>query len=455
MKHWRILFLVASAAVTGVMVACVGDSPGDTTPSQPDASVADVAPATETSTPPPAPDAGPVHIVSVDEGDFFGCALISDGTVWCWGDNSLGQLGISPPGQDSIPATQVPNLTGVTAIAVGGSSVCVIKGDASVWCWGESTQWQTAHDPDANADPFCGSNRCNPTPSQVTGVYALQVSVNGSNACAITTNHTVMCWGSNGSGECGLPATPDQAHALPTVIGAGSKPFNAASFVSVRLGYFAAGVCALDSTGQVWCWGKNTLGALGHDAGASGDLSYMTTGNFYNYVPSVAFTNAIDFIAGAATCAVKNDGTVWCWGSNHTNYLTLDAGDGNPHPMPVQVKTVAGATSIGIGNAACALVDGGSVYCWGAGTGGLSSGAGFDGGCTTPAGGPVFCQDPAIVPGPLLTSLDVDHQSAAGLTRDGVPVTWGLNREGRLGITPTDAGYDNGFTIPAPIVGLP
>jgi alpha-tubulin suppressor-like RCC1 family protein len=80
------------------------------------------------------------------------CAIKTDGTVWCWGSNSDGQVGDGSYTTQLVPV-QLPGLTNVKDIAAGGGHVCVVKMDGSVACWGYDGQGQLADGDQYSPDP--------------------------------------------------------------------------------------------------------------------------------------------------------------------------------------------------------------------------------------------------------------------------------------------------------------
>ena len=189
------------------------------------------------------------------------------------------------------------------------------------------------------------------TPSPV-----LDVSAGLANTCAVRTDNTVSCWGSNVWGELGNGTTnADVGSNVPVPV----SNLSTATAVSVGDGH----VCALLNTGKdggpVQCWGYNNHGQLGNGTTADSSIPVAVTG----------ITTAMAVSAGSQySCALLKDGSVQCWGDNSVGQL----GDGltleSHSPVTVFGLTTAAAVSAG-GGSACALVDvgvnGGTVQCWG------------------------------------------------------------------------------------------
>ena len=136
---------------------------------------------------------------TLSSGYAHSCIILDDGTVSCWGRNSLGQLGDGTTTHRNTP-TQTASLgTGRTAVAIssGNGHTCIILDDGSVSCWGRNTMGQLGD----------GTNTNRSTPTQTanlgTGRTAVAISSGDTHACALLDDGTVSCWGNNGNGELG------------------------------------------------------------------------------------------------------------------------------------------------------------------------------------------------------------------------------------------------------------
>ena len=134
-------------------------------------------------------------VTGIASGVAHGCALKSDGTVWCWGDNTLGQLGDGTEGGNSPNPVQTL-VTNATAIASGPGSnhTCALLATRTVSCWGDDSQGQLGD----------GTTSSSPTPRTVPVVDAISVSVGGVSSCATLANRSGACWGKLG-GTGGIP----------------------------------------------------------------------------------------------------------------------------------------------------------------------------------------------------------------------------------------------------------
>jgi Regulator of chromosome condensation (RCC1) repeat len=194
------------------------------------------------------------NIVSVGAGTNSACALDNVGGVWCWGNGLAGTLGDGTSTNSSfavavLTAPGGARLSGVSALAVGDAHVCVQKTDQTVWCWGNNDRGQLG----------VGSLQASfAIPSQVAalGNRTVQLSAGTASACARTTDTTVWCWGDNSLGQVGSGAASATEHAtVPRQVlrSAGGAPF--ADVVELRA--LDGSVCAIKGADRsVWCWGE-------------------------------------------------------------------------------------------------------------------------------------------------------------------------------------------------------
>ncbi len=315
-------------------------------------------------------------------GDDVTCAKVADGTARCWGNKNWGQLGNGRVPVTSLPVT-VTGLSHLSAISAGSRNTCAELADRNVKCWGVRIGWHgfgsvpipavlgfantialSVGGSFACAVRIGGQVRCmgwnnsgdlgdgdidtHPTPVDVLGITsAVAVSAGTAHACALLADGTVMCWGSNQHGE----------------VGSGSISTGVLAPVAVREISGAIGIaagadhtCALLATRTVMCWGGNTSGQLGNGYVSNDSLSP---------VPVTGLHDVSAIAAGRDyTCAVMNNGTAECWGSNFSGTL----GNGTTHDSSTPVAVHGGTNAVGITTGsthACVALADNSARCWG------------------------------------------------------------------------------------------
>jgi alpha-tubulin suppressor-like RCC1 family protein len=232
-------------------------------------------------------------------GDAHGCALQQNGNVYCWGKNDHGQLGdgstsdrpAAVPVRDSVG---VP-LANIIQITAGANHTCAVQsGDGTSYCWGDDSAGQLGHG---------GSSAVNPIPSPTQLGPTLTLSAGARHTCGIArATNTVWCWGANDAGQLG-PGAPASASApVPTVDKAGQLKGTA-------LGSGATHSCAIRSDRTLSCWGSNVSGELGDGStGAVGGPSQVTViGTHATAVVGGAHFTCALTDAGSVVCFGQND----------------------------------------------------------------------------------------------------------------------------------------------------
>ena len=126
----------------------------------------------------------------------------------CWGYGNQGQLGNNASVTSTTPV-DVANLTGITRISVGGNHTCAVKSDATLWCWGDNPAGQLGTD---DTTP-----RQVPSAVVMTGMTgATQVAAGWNHTCALLADKTVACFGRNADGQLGDGT--DQDRMTPAVV---------------------------------------------------------------------------------------------------------------------------------------------------------------------------------------------------------------------------------------------
>ena len=209
--------LLYCALLESGKVQCWGDEAGQRT----------------SKTKPPTKDAQEITVA-----EAHGCARVGDGSVACWGEGAWGGVG--------KVSLATPAIKGTKQISSGDSALCALTGSGTVTCWGRNEQGELGRAPDMDVHP---------EPAEVAGLSGVTRIVAGeAHLCAILSDATARCWGSNGDGELGRGAQGEPQ--TPGPIGG-----SLGGIEEIALG--ADHGCARTKDGNVYCWGANTQGQNG------------------------------------------------------------------------------------------------------------------------------------------------------------------------------------------------
>ena len=237
----------------------------------------------------------------VAAGGAHTCAVLSDNSLKCWGRNNKGQLGNGTSGSVAVTTpvytSSVPTSFSVAHLEIGATHTCAVSVFGAVWCWGEFTNGRLG--------TTASSNAVTPTATASLGSTATEVAAGATHTCATLTTGSVTCFGSNDKGQLGQ-ALATASSSTPTLVTLAAT----ATHVSAGKQF----TCALLSTEVVHCFGDNATGQLGSgSSGAARETPGVVTG----------LTGAVvDVTTGAShACAVMSTGEVRCWGLNDQGQL--------------------------------------------------------------------------------------------------------------------------------------
>ena len=310
---------------------------------------------------------------------------------------------------DEIVAKFYMNVLGL--ITAGGYHTCAVLANGRVLCWGQNTQGQlglsnqsNTYVPSTVVEPNIGSSPA--TYSPLGNVVA--ITAGNQHTCALTASGRVLCWGYNDLGECGRPATGlSPAGESFQVIGARAvfSGWNSSTSTGTPLSSTIVSIsagqdhtCAVAFNGESYCWGSNSFGQITTDLTVS---TYRNAQSMSGRQADVLGLSA----GGSTTCALHRSSSsgsayveVSCWGANNS-FQTGDpsANSTNTILTPFVVQDTAGnglidtQVRVAVGNTfACALSFNGHVNCWGGNASG-ELGRGFTGSpsSTNGSAGPV------------------------------------------------------------------
>jgi alpha-tubulin suppressor-like RCC1 family protein len=293
-------------------------------------------------------------------------ALRADGTLWAWGDNSLGQLGLGEQIESASSPTEVPKRAASdpwVGVAAGAFHTVAITRNGNLWAWGDNSYGQVGNLPNpTTAPPYAPEFLPVLLEHPPQPVAWIKVAAGGDHTLAIKREFTapgvaiftLWAWGRNDAYQLGDGTNISRS--TPTKISVDSS---AASLTPDWQSLFAGGFhnLALKAAGQLWGWGDNGFGQVGAQAA------------LISFVAPVAVDLATSWqslSAGAAhTGGVKANGTLWTWGHNEAGQLGLGSTDINPHPATqVGTEILWSTVSAGYGHTVATKTDG-TLWAWG------------------------------------------------------------------------------------------
>ena len=362
------------------------------------------------------------------QGVDFGCLTDDNSTLWCFGGNEAGQLGIGTVVDESTPQeTELGNVTGVSA---GDDFTCAISNGA-LYCWGDNAYGQLGLG-------YTDSSESLPQPVVGLGANVKIVAAGGTHACAYVDDGTTpvtYCWGHNIQYQLGNNTTADSDVPVP-VYGAQEN---------VRLTALVAGhdtTCEIqESNENVFCWGDNARYQAGNP-NSTNPVPYpqLVAGWVPDTTTAIALGDDVTCVVGSQNSAA---GSVYCWGDLWTgtiSHVPVEFWDGATDPViNISISTLE--------NHACFVTKNGTpsyhfnMYCWGDnGLGELGDGT------TTPTSNPttpITSLAYSVVPAAGGSTTCVYRNAGGGWEWYDC---WGAGWEGQLG--------DGGWSIEHSPVGV-
>ena len=246
--------------------------------------------------------------IQISNGGHHTCAIMDDNSLYCWGENEEGIVGVGESGTDVVTPYPINLPAGRTAVAVstGWKSSCVILDDGTGMCWGLNGEGQLGDGTTADRDE--------PTPITILPPNSSLVAIATGTltTCALLDNGSVACWGKNDVGQFGDGTTTSS-----TSLKYASLPPGRTA-ISIDLGKYHA--CSILDDNSSVCWGNNTDGQIGDGTTITrltptyvtfpgGHFSTISTGRLH-------------------TCGIASNASLYCWGFHEDGQLGLGTSDG-------------------------------------------------------------------------------------------------------------------------------
>jgi alpha-tubulin suppressor-like RCC1 family protein len=316
-------------------------------------------------------DLPPRALTTIDGGVFdgiqqialgyeHGCALRTSGSVACWGDQYWGETGLvespTPQGMPDPERAVAGTFQAIAAKGWNGSSgepwgglSCAIDVAGKVWCWGTNDDQGLGHLQGSSGDTsFYDTSASrqlvlNPNPVAISGLSGIQqIALHDGGGCALTSSSTVQCWGWNRHGQLADGTETDSAQPVTASLSNGTP----ISGVKKLYGGHDV-VCALQTSGDLLCWGRNDDFALAADV----DAGALET------PPTLYAQGSLGPIADVAIgqrhiCVIRaSDGSVWCSGYDAEFELgtgVAEGSDGAPCECVGAPQQVLGPNGAGV-----------------------------------------------------------------------------------------------------------
>ena len=343
--------------------------------------------------------------LTVSAGERHTCAIKVNTTLWCWGHNDQGQLGVEGVSRSNVPIEVGGD--GWSVVSAGRAYTCGIR-NGRRYCWGDNGYGQLGlRDRTNRSTPVAGPGENN---------NWLTVSAGSTHACGLRTSGLAQCWGLNVVGQLGIDSTVTARERPTTVVG------------GITWSAIDAGnglTCGLDVNGRRYCWGANANGGLG--LGLASNPMEMRFAP--EYLPGDYTYSSID-VQGTSVCGILTSGHLACWGFNLNSSLGL--GDTENRRAPTMVPGT-GWQSVSVGTRlSCGIrlrlvelvpaVD--QRYCWGRNESGQ-----LGDGTWTRRSTPTWVDDGRW----RMIAVGGDH--ACGISSGQYLYCWGRNDSGQLGVS--------------------
>lgn len=356
---------------------------------------------------------GALKFKAISSGFEHVCAIEQNGSVWCWGNDEFGRLG--NPAID-LPSNIPIKVAGLdqpaVAVSAGYSHTCAVMQDGSLRCWGSNSSIELG--------TITTKGEFSVYPLKVYSLkqQVLSVSAGQNFTCTLLQDSSVKCWGTNWTGSLGDGTNTGTG--FPTSTNLDAKA------LSLSTAHWHA--CAILQDGSAQCWGgsenSNGKGFLGDGTNKSSNTPVSVKGLPQKALSLSAGGGGLSI--GGHTCTLLQDGSIWCWGSGLVGQLgNGTAGTSALSPVKVKINEPAVSVSSGFSHT-CAVMQDASLQCWG------SNWYGELGNNLKALSDSYF---PIKVQGlnQKVLSVSAGHDFTCTLLADGSAQCWGLNNYGQLG----------------------
>lgn len=351
----------------------------------------------------------PAHSETLSAGHNHTCMLNSNGAAYCWGDNSVGQLG-NDSDESSMSPVAVSGGHRFTAISAGWDHTCGITAGNEAYCWGRGRYGRLGN----------GAAENSRIPVAVSGGLSFaSVDAGMAHTCGITVDQDAYCWGRGEDGILGRGSV--ESSTVPVPVSGGHK------FGSIEAG--SATTCGITTNGDAYCWGASDFGNLLGQGEKDRDRKLapgLVAGEFAFDPGSVSV--GLDHV-----CALSTKDKAICWGRGRYGKLGIGPGDGlgvlENLMVPREIEGNLSFASISTGTfQTCGTTSRGKAYCWG------RNGSGQLGDGTT-----TMRVEPAEVEGNLrFEALTIGSDHACGVSSNDELYCWGNGSAGKLGTRSTE-----------------
>jgi alpha-tubulin suppressor-like RCC1 family protein len=226
-----------------------------------------------------------------------------------------------------------------------GDGICARRTSGEIDCWGGNSLGLLGNDTEVDPSPV------QPGMLSVTDIVSLDTGCQAS--CLVRSDGSVMCAGANETGELGNPGAGPKSLRLVPVDMPPAKQVSVSNPCSE--GHRGHACATTREGGDVWCWGDN-------DGGMSGQPAAAPSVVVPTLVQGITLAKEVS-VGPTVSCALTEDGQVWCWGSNGYGELGDPAVQADSS-TPVNVQLLGPATRVSVGRTFVSAIVSGKVYTW-------------------------------------------------------------------------------------------